>query len=178
MIVAGAAGAGWAIGAGALPTTCVGMIAVVILALSFSSFTSLDNSARRALVAKDVVADILSHFREKLGVELRLFDGGSKRTNLDFVVVETSVAQKFADIHQTLLADLPPDAPGGAIVYCASRKQTEEVAAFLREKELAADYFHAGLQPETKKSVQQRFIRGDLRVIAATARRVALGSTG
>ncbi len=35
------------------------LAAVVILALSFSSFTSLDNSARRALVAKDVVADIL-----------------------------------------------------------------------------------------------------------------------
>ena len=35
-------------------------------------------------------------------------------------------------------------------------------------KEMAADHFHAGLPPETKKSVQQRFIEGELRVIAAT----------
>lgn len=33
---------------------------------------------------------------------------------------------------------------------------------------MAAAYFHAGLQPEAKQDVQNRFIRGDLRVIAAT----------
>ena len=33
---------------------------------------------------------------------------------------------------------------------------------------MAADYFHAGLPPETKKNVQESFIRGDLRAIAAT----------
>ena len=33
---------------------------------------------------------------------------------------------------------------------------------------MAADHFHAGLPPETKKNVQQRFIGGELRVIAAT----------
>ena len=49
------------------------------------------------------------------------------------------------------MADLPPDMPGGAIVYCATRRQTEEVAEFLQDKEIAADYFHAGLPPETKK---------------------------
>ena len=46
--------------------------------------------------------------------------------------------------------------------------RTEEVAEFLQNKEVAADFFHAGLPPETKKSVQQRFIGGELRVIAAT----------
>lgn len=121
-----------------------------------------------ATAKPDVVMDIVGHFRDKLGVELALFDGGVNRTNLDFVVVPTTPPEKLAHIHQVLLADLPPDAPGGAIIYCASRKQTEEIAAFLREKGLAADHFHAGLQPETKKSVQQRFIRGDLRVIVAT----------
>ena len=42
------------------------------------------------------------------------------------------------------------------------------MAEFLQDKEVAADYFHAGLQPETKKNVQQCFISGELRVIAAT----------
>ena len=42
------------------------------------------------------------------------------------------------------------------------------MAEFLQLKDVAADYFHAGLQPETKKNVQQRLITGELRVIAAT----------
>ena len=121
-----------------------------------------------ATAKPDVVEDILGHFRDKLGVELALFDGGAKRTNLEFVVVPTTPPEKFAHIHQVLQADLPPDAPGGAIVYCASRRQTEEIAAFLREKGMTAEHFHALLPPETKKGVQQRFIRGELRVIVAT----------
>ena len=76
--------------------------------------------------------------------------------------------KKLAHIHQVLLADLPPNTPGGAIVYCATRRRTEEVAEFLQYHDVAADFFHAKLPPETKKSVQQRFIGGALRVIAAT----------
>ena len=121
-----------------------------------------------ATAKPDVVADIISHFRDKLGVELELFDGGASRTNLDFVVVPTTPAEKFAHIHQILMADLPADSPGGAIVYCATKKQTEEVAAYLREKDISAGHYHAGLQPETKKNTQSTFIKGELRVIVAT----------
>lgn len=121
-----------------------------------------------ATAKPDVVRDIQGYFRERLGIELQIFDGGSKRENLDFVVVETSSAEKFAHVHQILEADLPPQMPGGAIIYCATRSQTEQMAAFLIEKGIAAAYFHSNIPPETKKNVQARFIRGDLRVIAAT----------
>ena len=121
-----------------------------------------------ATAKPDVMADIASHFRDELGIELTVFDGGAQRTNLEFVVVPTSGGEKLAHLHQVLESDLPPDVPGGAIVYCATRRQTEEVAEFLQEKGVSADYFHAGLPPESRKSVQQRFIGGELRVIAAT----------
>jgi ATP-dependent DNA helicase RecQ len=121
-----------------------------------------------ATAKPDVVTDIRGHFRDKLGIELELFDGGADRTNLEFDVVPSTPAEKFAHIYQVLLAELPLDTPGGAIVYCASRKRTEDVAAFLREKGLGAEHFHAGLRPETKKNVQGSFIRGELRVIVAT----------
>ena len=121
-----------------------------------------------ATAKPDVVEDIARHFRDDLDIELEVFDGGAQRTNLEFVVVPTTGGEKFAHIHQILEADLPPDAPGGAIVYCATRRRTEDVAEFLQLKEVAADYFHAGLPPETKKNVQQRFIGGELRVIVAT----------
>lgn len=121
-----------------------------------------------ATAKPDVVADILSHFKDKLDIELQLFDGGTSRTNLEFAVVPTTAPEKLGHIHQILLADLPPDMPGGAIVYCSTQKRTEEVSSFLQEKGIAAGHFHAGLQPETKKNTQAAFIRGDLRVIAAT----------
>ena len=84
-----------------------------------------------------------------------------------FDVVPTSAGHKFQDIHDQLAAHLPDDG-SGAIVYCATRKQTEEIADFLKAKEFAAEAFHAKLKPETKKVVQESFISGQLRVIVAT----------
>ena len=121
-----------------------------------------------ATAKPDVKAEITDYFREELGIGLKVFDGGAGRTNLEFVVVPTSSGAKFSDIHQILTSDLPDDQPGGAIIYCATRQQTEHVAEFLQAQGMAADHFHAGLPPETKKNVQQGFIRGDLRAIVAT----------
>ena len=67
---------------------------------------------------------------------------GARRTNLGFVVVKTSEAEKFDHVHQVLEADLPSDGKGGAIVYCATRRQTEEMAEFLQIKGVKADHFH------------------------------------
>lgn len=121
-----------------------------------------------ATAKPEVVADILMHFKERVGIDLQCFDGGAERHNLDFAVVPTTPGEKFAHIDQLLAAELSPDTTDGAIVYCATRKQTEEVAAFLQQKGWAAAHFHAKLPPEAKKNTQQMFIAGNLRVIAAT----------
>ena len=121
-----------------------------------------------ATAKPDVVGDIARHFREELGIELTVFDGGAERANLAFEVIPTTGGEKFSDILQVLTSRLPPDMPGGAIVYCATRQQSEDIAEYLQLKGVAADRFHAGLPPETKKEVQRRFIDGELRAIAAT----------
>ena len=121
-----------------------------------------------ATAKPDVVDDITRHFRDRLGIELAVVNGGVERSNLTFEVMPTSGAGKFADIHQVLTSHLPPKASGGAIIYCATRRQSEKVAESLQLKGVAADYFHAGLPPETKKDVQQRFINGELTAIVAT----------
>ena len=121
-----------------------------------------------ATAKPDVTEDIVRHFRDKLGIDVQVFDGGAERTNLTFEVIPTSGGEKFAHIHQVLMSYLPPEAPGGAIVYCATRRQSVEVAEYLQLKQVAAEHFHAGLPPETKKDVQRRFIDGDLRAIVAT----------
>ena len=121
-----------------------------------------------ATAKPDVREDIVRHFQEKLGIELAVFDGGAERTNLSYEVIPTTGGEKFERIHQVLSSHLPQGAGGGAIIYCSTRRRSEEVAAFLQLKEMAAEHFHAGVPPETRKDVQQRFIGGALRAIAAT----------
>jgi len=121
-----------------------------------------------ATAKPDVKDEIASYFQKEVGIQLKVLDGGARRTNLEFFVERTSSGEKFARIYQLLTAELPPDESGGAIVYCATRRQTEELAKFLKAKGMKASYFHAGLQPEKKKEIQQSFIRGQLYVIAAT----------
>ena len=121
-----------------------------------------------ATAKPDVVADIREHFQGKVGVDLAVYDGGADRHNLAFDVIPTTRVTKFEDIFHLLQTGLPEAQTGGAIVYCAARRQTEEVADFLREKGVVADRFHAGLPPESKKTIQAAFIEGELRVIVAT----------
>ena len=115
-----------------------------------------------------VEKDIVDHFYRNIGIELNVFNGGAERSNLTFEVMPTSGGEKFAHIHQILMRYMPANVPGGAIVYCATRKQTEEVADFLRMKDIAVEHFHAKLPPEDKKNVQHTFKEGELRVITAT----------
>ena len=115
-----------------------------------------------------VVEDILRHFRDEVGIELEVFNGGAQRDNLTFEVVPTSPAEKLAHIDNLLHHHLPAESDGGAIVYCSARRRCEEVAEYLAAKRWSAAHFHAGLQPERKKQVQDDFIEGRLRVIVAT----------
>ncbi len=121
-----------------------------------------------ATAKPDVVAEIVDYFQAELGITLRVFDGGAGRANLEFIVVPTTSAEKFTHVYQILVADLPEDGSGGAIVYCATRRQAEEIAEFLNAKGVEADFFHSRLSPETKKEVQESFIKGRLRAIVAT----------
>ena len=121
-----------------------------------------------ATAKPQVVADIQDYFHDTLGIEFTLFNGGAQRENLELEVRPTDPAHKLDDIHQALEADLPADRPGGAIVYCSTRRRCEEVAEFLQRKGVASAHFHAGLPPESKKDAQQRFIEGEVRVMVAT----------
>ena len=121
-----------------------------------------------ATAKPDVEKDIVDHFYGKIGIELNVFNGGAERSNLTFEVMPTSGGEKFAHVHQILMRYMPAHVPGGAIVYCATRQQTEDVADFLQMKDIAAEHFHGGLSPENKKNVQYSFTEGRLSVIAAT----------
>ncbi|MEX0876467.1 MAG: ATP-dependent DNA helicase RecQ [Phycisphaerales bacterium] len=56
----------------------------------------------------------------------------------------------------------------GAIVYCLSRKDTEKIAAELRELGLDADAYHAGLGVSERHNIEQAFSNERLDIVVAT----------
>lgn len=54
------------------------------------------------------------------------------------------------------------------IIYCLSRKQTEQVAQALRAEGVKATYYHAGMTSDARTKTQDDFIHGRIPVICAT----------
>ena len=121
-----------------------------------------------ATAKPEVIRDIREHFESKLGMRVALVDGGVSRENLQFHVVLIDESAKNGEILRLVKERLPPDGKSGAIVYCSTRKLTEDVAAFLQHAGLDCEHYHAGVPPDRKREIQARFGSGDLRVIAAT----------
>lgn len=59
--------------------------------------------------------------------------------------------------------------PGqSGIIYCLSRKSTEDLAGKLQKEGVRAKFYHAGMGPKVRAKVQQEFIRDDVPIICAT----------
>lgn len=54
------------------------------------------------------------------------------------------------------------------IVYCLSRKSTENVAKRLADAGYSAEAYHAGLEPEIRENIQDNFIQDKTKIICAT----------
>ena len=66
------------------------------------------------------------------------------------------------------LIDILRKVAGSSIVYTNSRKQTKELAALLIQQQFSADYYHAGLSQESRKSKQLAWINNEVSVIVCT----------
>ena len=67
-----------------------------------------------------------------------------------------------------LLEFLPNRKQVSGIVYCLSRNGTEKVASFLSENGFNACAYHAGLDGDTRRKVQDRFMTEEGMVVVAT----------
>lgn len=68
-----------------------------------------------------------------------------------------------------LLNFIGSEHPGkSGIVYCMTRKRTDEIARFLREKGLPALPYHAGLDREVRLRHQREFLDGEGTIMVAT----------
>jgi RecQ family ATP-dependent DNA helicase len=118
-----------------------------------------------ATATTPVAAEIASRFGMREPLQVR---AGFDRPNLSFDVIalegKGSTGRRQA-VLETGLRD-PANLP--AIVYCGTRKQTEEVAGDLRDAGIAAVAYHAGLEPDHRTAIQERFMATDSGVICAT----------
>ena len=90
------------------------------------------------------------------------FVQGFDRPNL-LLAVEAKTSWK-----SQLLSFLENKRDCSGIVYCLSRKQTEEVASFLRDKDFNAIAYHAGFDAKTRRENQDHFMTDSSVVMVAT----------
>ncbi|MDD5580766.1 MAG: UvrD-helicase domain-containing protein, partial [Methylobacter sp.] len=57
---------------------------------------------------------------------------------------------------------------GSAIIYCARRQSTEDIAEYLQQQDWQVEAFHAGKDAAEKKHIQENFINSTTRIITAT----------
>ena len=98
---------------------------------------------------------------------LGLHEAQQFATSFDRPNIRYSVLEKHQPRSQ-LLRFLGNQGDGSGIIYALSRKRVEEIAEFLCEHGFSAAAYHAGLSADTRKYVQEQFIRDDLPIVVAT----------
>jgi len=117
--------------------------------------------AATATATELVILDIISCLNVK---NCRQFVTGFYRNNLQLkVALCANKKEKEGALVSALAKEKLP-----AIVYCATRKGVDEVADLLKERGHSVSGYHAGMDDETRNSVQERFMSGRSEIIVAT----------
>jgi ATP-dependent DNA helicase RecQ len=121
--------------------------------------------AATATATPRVAAEIAA----KLGLrEWVSVSSGFDRPNLAFDVVRVEGKGAVARKRAALLHVLEDAGARPAIVYCGTRKDTEEVAELVAGRGIATVAYHAGLSPAQRRRAQQEFMAGKAEVVVAT----------
>jgi ATP-dependent DNA helicase RecQ len=94
--------------------------------------------------------------------EAQVFISSFNRPNLSYVVRPKKNA--FSNL-VNLLKKYPDRS---VIIYCFSRKETENIAADLKHEGFKAAAYHAGLENEKRRKTQEKFVRDEVQIIVAT----------
>jgi ATP-dependent DNA helicase RecQ len=95
--------------------------------------------------------------------DARQFIAGFDRPNIRYRITLKQNAKM--QLLKFLKLDHPSDA---GIIYCLSRKKTEDIADWLRGQGFNALPYHAGLSSQTRSNHQARFLREEGLIIVAT----------
>ncbi len=124
------------------------------------SFPDTTISAFTATATTLVRDDIISNLRLR---NPKIVTGSLFRKNLTI-----TAEHRQGDGKRQLTNFLEEHTNQAGIVYAFSRKQTESIAKFLKQKGYKAEAFHAGLETEVKKRVYNQFITDEIDIVVAT----------
>ena len=114
--------------------------------------------ALTATATPQVAQDIMDKLRFR---EPNLLKAGFERENLNYIV-------RKADDKLGQLLSVCRGLEGSGIVYVRNRAGCEDTAAFLRQNEQSASFYHAGLSPDTRASRQEDWKSGRIRIMVCT----------
>ena len=92
----------------------------------------------------------------------KIFTSSFNRPNLSYAVLPKK------NSYDQLINIFREHRNEAAIIYCFSRKDTEHLAADLRQEGFKALPYHAGLESEARRTNQEKFIRDEAQIIVAT----------
>jgi len=98
--------------------------------------------------------------------DANIFISSFDRPNISYEIQKkTKKAENYERLLEFIENNYPKDT---GIVYCLSRKKTEETAKFLKQNKIKAYAYHAGMAPSKREKIQERFIQQKGIVIVAT----------
>jgi ATP-dependent DNA helicase RecQ len=130
-----------------------------------------DAGGRPAVMAATATATprVAEEIATRLGLrEWVSIRSGFDRPNLAFDVVSVEGKGAVARKRAALLAVLSDPAARPAIVYCGTRKDTEQVAATVAERGIATVAYHAGMSSDARRASQDAFMEDRAEVVVAT----------
>ncbi|MGC3975082.1 MAG: RecQ family ATP-dependent DNA helicase [Nitrospira sp.] len=125
----------------------------------------LENPPCLALTAT-ATARVQTDLCERLSLHdpLRLVTG-FRRPNLALSVRQCRSRQEKLAQLERVVRETPA---GTLLIYCATRRAVEDVAACLSRSNPSVGYYHAGLSDDDRRSVHENFRLGTIRILAAT----------
>jgi ATP-dependent DNA helicase RecQ len=129
-----------------------------------SRFPKTPVLALTATATREVIDDI----GKQLGMRApALFRGSFLRSNLKLYAVRKDEIGRVST-RDAIVALLAERRGESGIVYCLSRRSTEELAEYLRSAGISARHYHAGMEPGERTLVQDAFRAGEIDVVTAT----------
>ncbi|XP_073856749.1 bifunctional 3'-5' exonuclease/ATP-dependent helicase WRN isoform X8 [Macaca fascicularis] len=126
---------------------------VPIVALTATATSSIREDIVRCLNLRNPQIICTGFDRPNLYLEVRRKTGNILQDLQPFLVKTTSSHWEFE---------------GPTIIYCPSRKMTEQVTAELRKLNLSCETYHAGMSFSRRKDVHHRFVRDEIQCVIAT----------
>ncbi|KAB7499658.1 ATP-dependent DNA helicase Q5 [Armadillidium nasatum] len=122
---------------------------VPLMALTATATPQVLNDMAMSLKLRNPVVTVTSFNRPNLFLEVKLKGNSIER-----------------DLASSLKSE--EDIDGSTIIYCPTKKATEEVARVLRSSGVYCALYHAGLTPKQRRESHELFVRDRISVIVAT----------